>query len=133
MTDAPTGPAGIADCHVHVIAPPEQFPLFAGRSGTPAPASLEGWRATLEPLGVTRGVVVQPSFYGTDNRVMLAALQQGGGRLVGVAAVGADVSDARRRSAEDLPCKSTVFRIGGVPRTRCRATCRRWASPAGRR
>lgn len=85
---------GIVDCHFHVIAPPDRAPMARGRSYTPAPASIDEWRATMAPLGVTHGVVVQPSFYGTDNRVLLEALEEGQGRLVGVAAVGADVSDS---------------------------------------
>lgn len=85
---------GIVDCHFHVIAPLDQAPMAPGRSYTPAPASLDEWRATLAPLGVTQGVVVQPSFYGTDNRVLLDALDAGGGSLVGIAAVAAEVSDA---------------------------------------
>lgn len=85
---------GVVDCHFHVIAPPDQAPMAAGRSYTPAPASVADWRATLAPLGVTKGVVVQPSFYGTDNRVLLNALAQAPGTLVGIAAVAADVPDA---------------------------------------
>lgn len=85
---------GIVDCHFHVIARPDLAPMAPGRSYTPAPAPLDEWRATLAPLGVTHGVVVQPSFYGTDNRILLEALAESQGRLVGIAAVGADVSDA---------------------------------------
>lgn len=82
------------DCHFHVIAPADRHPMHAGRSYTPAPASLSDWRTALSPLGVARGVVVQPSIYGTDNGVLLAALDEAGGDLVGIAAVDADVSDA---------------------------------------
>ena len=85
--------AGWIDSHFHVIAPPERHPMLPTRSYTPAPASLNQWRETLSPFGITRGVVVQPSFYGTDNRVLLAALAEGNGHLVGVAAVAADVTD----------------------------------------
>lgn len=85
---------GAVDCHFHVIAPADEAPMLPGRSYTPAPASLDQWRATMAPLGVTHGVVVQPSPYGTDNRVLLAALEQARGTLVGVAAVDAGVSDA---------------------------------------
>lgn len=84
----------IVDAHFHVIAAPQQWPMRAERSYTPPPAPLSAWRETLAPQGVTHGVVVQPSVYGTDNRVLLAALAEGAGRLVGVAAVAADVSDA---------------------------------------
>lgn len=85
---------GVVDCHFHVIAPLDRAPMAPGRSYTPVPASVGEWRAALAPLGVTHGVVVQPSFYGTDNRVLLEALHEGQGRLVGVAAVGEDVPDA---------------------------------------
>lgn len=87
-------PFAAVDAHFHVIAPQEAFPQHPGRSYTAAEAPLQRWRQTLGPLGVTRGVVVQPSFYGTDNRVLLRALAEGGGDVVGIAAVGADVGDA---------------------------------------
>lgn len=83
------------DGHFHVIAPAGSSPMFPGRSYTPQPASLDAWRATLGPLGFTHGVVVQPSFYGTDNTVLLNALAQAGGALVGVGAVPDDVSDSQ--------------------------------------
>lgn len=82
------------DCHFHVIGAHAQFPMLTGRSYTPAEASLADWSATLQPLGFTHGVVVQPSFYGTDNGALLATLALGAGRLVGVAAVTADIGDA---------------------------------------
>jgi predicted TIM-barrel fold metal-dependent hydrolase len=69
--------------------------MVEGRSYTPAPAALREWRDTLGPLGVTHGVVVQPSFYGTDNRVLQSALAEGQGRLVGIAAVGPEVTEAQ--------------------------------------
>jgi predicted TIM-barrel fold metal-dependent hydrolase len=88
------GGVGTVDCHFHVIAPAGEAPMLPGRSYTPAPASLDEWRVTMSPLGVTHGVIVQPSLYGTDNRVLLAAPEQARGALVGVAAVDAGASDA---------------------------------------
>lgn len=85
---------GLVDCHFHVIAPLDRAPMVEGRSYTPAPATLARWRETLSAHGVTHGVVVQPSVYGTDNRVLLQALRDGDGSLVGVAAVDASVTDA---------------------------------------
>ena len=84
---------GLVDSHFHVIAPLDVAPMVAHRSYTPAPASLAAWRDALAPGGVTHGVVVQPSVYGTDNRVLLSALREGAGQLVGVAAVAADVPE----------------------------------------
>lgn len=84
---------GIVDCHFHVVAPQQQFPMLPSRGYSPQPASLPQWRQALGPAGVTHGVVVQPSFYGTDCRVLMAALAEGRGCLVGVAAVDEQVSD----------------------------------------
>lgn len=85
---------GFVDCHFHVIAPQSRFPMHAGRSYTPAPASLDAWRTTMAPWGVTHGVLVQPSVYGTDNRALLATLAEAPGQLVGVAAVDGEAGDA---------------------------------------
>jgi len=87
---------GAVDTHFHVVAPTTVFPMAAERSYTPPPASLAQWQATWSPPGVTHGVVVQPSIYGTDNRVLLHALAQAPGQrvnLVGIAAVPANVTD----------------------------------------
>jgi predicted TIM-barrel fold metal-dependent hydrolase len=84
---------GSVDCHFHVIGPAANFPLHPSRAYTPPEASVPAWRAALAPLGFTHGVVVQPSIYGTDNAALLAALTQGAGDLVGVAAATDAVSD----------------------------------------
>jgi 2-pyrone-4,6-dicarboxylate lactonase len=91
----PAPAVGIVDCHFHVIGPPERYAMAEGRSYTPAPAALSDWRAALGPLGVTDGVVVQPSFYGLDNRALLNATREAAGRLVGIAAVAPDVGEAQ--------------------------------------
>lgn len=82
------------DCHFHVIGPAERFPFHPARRYTPAEASLADWRSTIAPMGITHGVAVQPSVYGTDNRALLAALTAAEGQLVGVGAAAASVSDA---------------------------------------
>ena len=74
------------DCHFHVVERHDRYPLLAGRSYTPNEAPLASWQATLGPLGVRRGVLVQPSFYGTDNTALLNTLAQARGALVGVGA-----------------------------------------------
>lgn len=86
---------GWVDGHFHVIEPSGRFPMLAERSYTPQEAPLDMWRATMAPLGFTHGVVVQPSFYGTDNTVLLNTLAQAGGSLVGVGAVQVDVTESQ--------------------------------------
>jgi 2-pyrone-4,6-dicarboxylate lactonase len=91
---ASTSVSSDVDCHFHVIGPHAHFPMHPARSYTPALADVQQWREVLGPLGITHGVVVQPSVYGTDNRAMLVALAEGAGQLAGIAAVDASVTDA---------------------------------------
>ncbi|MDP2261830.1 MAG: amidohydrolase family protein [Hydrogenophaga sp.] len=81
------------DCHFHVIGAHEAYPMAADRSYTPEPAALGQWRAVMHPMGVTRGVLVQPSVYGVDNRLLLDVVREGGGQLMGIAAVPSEVSE----------------------------------------
>jgi 2-pyrone-4,6-dicarboxylate lactonase len=92
MGASPSVPNAV-DCHFHVIGPHANFPMHPARSYTPAQADVQQWREVLGPLGITHGVAVQPSVYGTDNRALLAALAEGAGQLVGVAAVDASATD----------------------------------------
>lgn len=82
------------DAHAHVFT---QALAFAGaRRYTPQyEATLQDWRALLDAQGVSHGVLVQPSFLGSDNSYLLEALLQAPERLRGVAVVEADVSQAQ--------------------------------------
>ena len=75
------------DCHVHVVGPIDRYPQVAERTYTAGPAPLE----TLQALGASRGidrfVIVQPSFYGDDNSMLLDTLSRLGGKGRGVAVV----------------------------------------------
>lgn len=55
-------------------------------------ATLDHWWALAGAAGVTHGVLVQPSFLGTDNRLMLEGLAAHPERLVGVAVVKPTIS-----------------------------------------
>lgn len=74
------------DCHIHVVGPTARFPQSAARSYTAGLASLDSLRSRAEPLGISRFVIVQASFYGTDNSCLLEALDTLGPNGRGVAA-----------------------------------------------
>ena len=58
------------DAHAHVFS--ADAPAVAGARYRPAyGANVNEWRGLWERAGITHGVVVQPSFFGTDNREML--------------------------------------------------------------
>jgi 2-pyrone-4,6-dicarboxylate lactonase len=92
-----TLPAGACDCHCHVFGPAARFPYAEPRSYTPADAQLAAYLAMLDRLGFDRGVLVQPSAYGRDNRAMLDALAREPQRLRGVAVGGAVLTAATLR------------------------------------
>ena len=83
-------PKGSTDCHAHVILPETDHPFVANRSYTPPPATLADYRALHARLGIDRAVIVQPSVYGTDNRVTLDAIAGYGTNCRGIAVVNAD-------------------------------------------
>lgn len=75
------------DCHAHVCGPESRYPYTASRLYTPNDALPSDYRRMLDSLGIERGVLVQPSIYGTDNRALLDALKLDRERLRGVAVV----------------------------------------------
>jgi predicted TIM-barrel fold metal-dependent hydrolase len=92
-------PAGATDCHAHVFAPPAAYPWSPKRPFDPAPETgVDAYLGMLDAVGLSRGVVVASSVYGTDNRSLLAALDAGTGRLRGIAMVRPDASAAELRS-----------------------------------
>lgn len=87
------GPAGAGwDCHVHVFD--TSAPARPGHY-RPAHRPLAEIEALAQRHGVGHLVLVQPSVYGTDNAVMLRALEAAPGRHRGVAVVDPDIGDAQ--------------------------------------
>jgi predicted TIM-barrel fold metal-dependent hydrolase len=88
------------DCHVHIVGPLERYPQIATRTYLAAVASLEELKRCAAPRRVDRFVIVQPSFYGTDNTLLLESLDSLKGRGRGVAVLEAAV--ASRGVLEDF-------------------------------
>jgi predicted TIM-barrel fold metal-dependent hydrolase len=80
-------PSGACDCHLHIIGPPAQYPCVPNRSYTPVEAHAEQYRCVAAALRLDHAVVVQPSFYGTDNLCTCDAILASNGRWRGVAVV----------------------------------------------
>ncbi len=86
-------PTGACDTHAHVISSSAAHPMASSRSYTPPPAPGEKYLAMLDTVGFARGVLIQISVYGTDNRYMLEVLAQNPDRLRGIAVVTPEVTD----------------------------------------
>lgn len=87
-------PAGAWDTHGHIFGPESKYAYSPRRGYTPPDASLDAYETLHRTLGVARGVLTQPSVYGVDNAAMLDAMARSGGRLMGVASVDKEVSEA---------------------------------------
>jgi 2-pyrone-4,6-dicarboxylate lactonase len=81
------------DCHAHVIGPAPRYPFIAERVYTPPDCLPADYARMRQVLGLQRAVLVQPSVYGTDNRLLLDALAQDPAHLRGVAVVAEDIPD----------------------------------------
>ena len=80
------------DTHAHVFS--AQAPAVPGARYRPGYASqLADWRTCWPGAGVTHGVVVQPSFFGADNREMLDTIASDPRHLRGVAVLPAGIDD----------------------------------------
>lgn len=87
-------PQGAVCTHAHVIGGGPGYPFVADRSYTPPPAPPEAYLAMLESCGLAKGVLVQVSVHGTDNRLLLETLRANRDRLRGVAVASPDLKEA---------------------------------------
>jgi len=111
-------PAGTCDTHAHVFGPQSKYDYSPARSYTPPDAPYEAYRHLHSVLGVERGVLTQPSVYGTDNTAMLDAVARDPVNLRAVAAVGADVTDDELRRLNDAGVRGIRVNLvdkGGMP------------------
>lgn len=81
------------DCHAHICGPQSEFAYAPERVYTPYDSLLPDYITMLETVGVERCVLVQPSVYGADNRVMLKAMADSPLPCRGVAVVEDGVTD----------------------------------------
>jgi len=93
-------PRRSCDTHAHIMGPKASYAYSPARIYTPPDCLLSDYLHMLDTLGVERGVLVQPSVYGTDNTVMLEAMKTAGGRLRGVAVVDENISDEELKALD---------------------------------
>jgi 2-pyrone-4,6-dicarboxylate lactonase len=102
-------PPGSVDAHCHVFGPAELFPYAPERKYTPCDAGKESLYALRDHLGFERNVIVQASCYGADNRALVDACINSGGKARGVATVRRDVSDAELNELDAAGIRGVRF------------------------
>lgn len=111
--------AGLVDAHAHVWTPDrEAYPLsdgFTPADMRPPSFTAEELLATCRPLGVSRVVLIQMSFYGSDNRYMLDSMARHPGTFAGVAIVDHERAGVAGRM-RDLAARGVRgFRLSASP------------------
>ncbi|NWA04388.1 amidohydrolase family protein [Pseudomonas gingeri] len=102
------------DAHAHVFE--RGLGLATGRRYAPDyDATLADYLACLQENGLSHGVLVQPSFLGTDNSYLLAALQQAAGRLRGVVVVERDIALEELQRMAGLGVAGVRLNLMGQP------------------
>jgi D-galactarolactone isomerase len=102
-------PANAADCHHHIYD--ARYPADPKAALRPGDALVEDYRALQRRIGTTRHVIVQPSTYGTDNRITLDALAAFGPEARAVAVVNDGVADAELKRMDALGVRGIRFNL----------------------
>ena len=101
ITPIVRAPAGACDTHMHVFGPADKYSSFTRERYDPPYAPLEGYLEEMDPVGIERIVVVQPSAYGWDNSCTLDALERLGPAGRAIVHLKSDVSDADFQDLDD--------------------------------
>ena len=111
-------PPGATDTHFHIFGPIAQYGFAEQRIYTPPDALLADWQRLANTLGVERGVIVQPSVYGTDNSVTLANLKAMNGLMNakwrGVVVVEDSITDKELEAMHALGVRGIRFNVVDV-------------------
>ena len=102
-------PPGAADCHFHIYD--ARFPADPKAALRPADAVVEDYRAFQKRMGTSRGVIVQPSTYGIDNRLLLESLGKLGPSFRGVAVVNTTVSEPELKKMHEGGVRGIRFNL----------------------
>ncbi len=107
-------PAGACDCHTHIVGDTAKFPFADPRPYTPEAASVAEMRSLHRALHTDRVVIVQASFYGTDNSCMLDAIKQLGPGARGIAAIRDTTSNAELDELHRQGIRGIRTRLDGM-------------------
>lgn len=102
-------PIGSIDCHMHLYD--DRIPAVSEAKLRPANASLDDYLKLQERIGVHRMVIVTPSTYGFDNRVMLEGLKRSNGAARGIAVVEAEISSNELEALHNEGVRGVRFNL----------------------
>lgn len=108
------------DTHAHIFE--RGLPLVSGRRYTlDYDATEAAYLDRLAAAGMSHGVLVQPSFLGTDNGYMIGALLRNPGKLHGIAAVDPEIDAATLDEMDAAGVVGIRLNLIGLPIPDCRS------------
>jgi D-galactarolactone isomerase len=103
-------PPNSTDCHHHIYD--SHYPMAPYAVLKPNDALIPDYRLLQKRLGSTRNVIIQPSTYGVDNRLLVDALRQFGLKTTrGVAVVNTTVPDAELKELDAAGVRGIRFNM----------------------
>ena len=102
-------PPNTTDCHHHIYD--SRFPTAPNATVRPPDALVADYRMLQKRLGMTRHVIVQPSTYGVDNRLLVESLKTFGPEARGVAVVNTSVTDEELKQLDAAGVRGIRFNI----------------------
>lgn len=105
---------GGVDCHAHVWTRPLNF-IDGARHRPDYDARVEAYLGSLDAHGLASGLLIQPSFLGTDNTLMLDAVLRHAERLKAVVVIDPAAPAERLLELERQGVVGVRFNLVGVP------------------
>ena len=105
-----TVPPKATDCHHHIYD--ARYPVEVNASLRPEDALVSDYRVLQQRIGTSRNVIVQPSTYGVDNRLLVESLAAFGIENVrGVAVVNTNVTNAELQILHEAGVRGIRFNL----------------------
>lgn len=106
------GEGSAVDCHFHVFVANVAVP--GARYRPTYAAEPNDWMGKAAACGVRRGLLVQPSFLGTDNSQMLRAMAESGHALRGVAVIDPATAEGELRALHAQGVRGIRLNLVGI-------------------
>ena len=124
-------PSGAWDVHIHIFGPADRYTHVAKPHYTLPDGNLAQYQALMPVIGIERFVIVQPSFYGTDNSCLLDTLDAVGDAARGVVMIEPDIEDSvledfHRRGVRAV--RLDLFKRAALPRSEIQSYIRETAA-----
>jgi predicted TIM-barrel fold metal-dependent hydrolase len=102
-------PPDATDCHHHIYD--HRYPWAPEATLKPGDATVDDYRQLQKRIGTTRNVIIQPSSYGVDNRLLVESIARFNGRARGIAVVNTSVTQTELKALNRAGVRGIRFNL----------------------